>query len=327
MKKTICAFLACCLLLLAAACGGPANETGGATSSNPGSNPGNTETSGTELGENAPQEEVSSEIIPVSPNNIHNGGFVTADNGWIYYRGGSADSYTLNRMRSDGSGAEKIMSENCWYLNVVDGWMYFARGRYNGMWKARTDGTEMAQLTTEAVVYITVKDGWIYYADQYGIKRMTTDGTDETLLAERGSYPIICGEWIFYDQYPEGSWQSVFSKMRLDGSEKTELSDRYSAMYALTFDGYVYCGGEMKFPADGGDAVPVTSEAVVQDGWIYRQYDDGALFLLEPDDDKRSIKASNPNFAGEWCFFYNSSSKKMYQTEVGTSEWDLINLQ
>ena len=82
--------------------------------------------------------------------------------------------------------------------------------------------------------------------------------------------------------------------------------------------------------SDGSGAEKIMSENCwylnVVDGWIYRQYDDGALFLLEPDDDKRSIKASNPNFAGEWCFFYNSSSKKMYQTKVGTSKWDLINI-
>ena len=67
--------------------------------------------------------------------NINNRGFVTTQDGWIYFLG-------VYRGRTDGSGF-MVMNDDSkgpqgMYLNVIGGWLYYS-GQDKCIYKVRTD--------------------------------------------------------------------------------------------------------------------------------------------------------------------------------------------
>jgi outer membrane protein assembly factor BamB len=69
-------------------------------------------------------------------------------------------------------------------FNISDGWIYYSNCVSNGIYRVRTDGTERQRITEGFCFYIHIVDDWIYFNDlNYGHIFTTTfrvrmDGTD-----------------------------------------------------------------------------------------------------------------------------------------------------
>lgn len=72
-------------------------------------------------------------------NNILNGGYVSKQGEWIYYRNFSKDNL-LYKMKEDGSYKTKLTNNIASYINIVDEWIYYISS--DGIYKVRVDGTE-----------------------------------------------------------------------------------------------------------------------------------------------------------------------------------------
>jgi hypothetical protein len=158
-------------------------------------------------------------------------GMIVVDD-WIYYANRS-DSSKLYRIRTNGTEREKLSDNtNCYSVNVVGDWIYYASQQ--GIYKMRIDGTEQTKLKDSPSHSIQVIDDWIYYTNSSGINRIRTDWTgNEKLLDMAGQQLtniIVNAGWIYFNQVSLDSdlysWEdNGIYRMRLDGSEKTKISD------------------------------------------------------------------------------------------------------
>ena len=82
------------------------------------------------------------------------------------------------------------------------GWLYYQYEGDDMLYKIKTDGTGFQKLTDAAVSYYNVEGGWVYYTarDSYCLYKISTDGGTPTKLTETVTLSInIVGDWIFYE--------------------------------------------------------------------------------------------------------------------------------
>ena len=68
--------------------------------------------------------------------NIINGGIAAQAENWIYYR--SSDGEKIYKIRTDGSGREKINNDSSWEINVVGDWIYYRSGNSFFIYRIKT---------------------------------------------------------------------------------------------------------------------------------------------------------------------------------------------
>lgn len=131
------------------------------------------------------------------------------ENDKIYY----TDGQGICRMNMDGSGVERILSEQCDTVNVSGEWVYFViKGK---IYKVSVNGGESAAVNEDLnVSEINVTDDAIYYVNAQGLGKITLNGSGATVLnADWGQNVNVAGDWIF------GQKGIFFYKMKTDGSE------------------------------------------------------------------------------------------------------------
>lgn len=112
-------------------------------------------------------------------------------------------------------------------LNVADGWIFYeAEGGLHGLYKIKTDGTGRQKLDSSQISYINVKDDWIYYGIyKGGIYKIKIDGTGKQKLSDDDQSGIyIIGDLIFYEKRENNTFKSLgIFKMNFDGSNNQKL--------------------------------------------------------------------------------------------------------
>ncbi len=270
--------------------------------------------------------------------NLANGGFVAANDGWIYYNSGDY-SGSLSKMRPDGSEKTELNDEikSATEINVADGWIYF-RGDL-GLYKMRTDGTGLLKMTDFAFS-ICMDDGWLYYVNvdkgRFCLCKMHTDGTDLTQLTEGAFRITVADGWIYYTNIKD---DYSLNKIRVDGTDETKLSGRES--WCITVSGdyvYFFTSGEeyhsdlYKIRTDGTEEIKLTDKISmsfnVSNGWIYYSNIDDELSLHKmrtdgTDDVKISDKRIIFSFiAGDWIYYYADGLYRMKTDGTGNQKVD-----
>ena len=169
-------------------------------------------------------------------------GFLNAaeENGdiWLYYRNSIGnwdyegdDNNNIYKIRADGKERQKLNNDAGHFINVENGWIYYANDRNKGivrsddkeknnLYKMRTDGTENQKLNDDNNMFINVEGDWIYYQDydnyssNKSLFRMRTDGTERECLDNIFADEInIIGDFIYY--------RYAFDRFRIrkDGSD------------------------------------------------------------------------------------------------------------
>jgi hypothetical protein len=75
-----------------------------------------------------------------TPGNIINGGYAAIQGDWIYYNNASDDG-KLYKIKTDGSGRQKLNDDVSSYINVIGDWIYYTDDIGN-ICKIKTDGSE-----------------------------------------------------------------------------------------------------------------------------------------------------------------------------------------
>jgi tetratricopeptide (TPR) repeat protein len=190
------------------------------------------------------------------------GGLLTSQGDWVYYSV-PAEGYALYKMRMNGEDKQRLGSDTGCYLNVIGDWIYYCNlSKENAIFKMRTDGSEGTPITDDKCTSMAVCGEWMIYCSKNEDERlykMRLDGSERTMLCDRPvktpylmgdtvyfglrdenafcsvgleggkakklvdqriNYYCFDGDWIYYMADNKGL---VIEKMRLDGSEKTEV--------------------------------------------------------------------------------------------------------
>lgn len=218
-----------------------------------------------------------------STGNIVNGGLVASSGGWVYYRS-EADGWKLYKSLPDGSEKVKICDDMPSEINVVDEYVYYANFSDGlSLYRIKADGTGRAKLFDGWAESLNIVDGWAYFARR----------------ADAATGNRIC-------------------KMRLDGSELTELADVYAgelsagedAIFFTAFNDSTHVIHRMN--RDGAGVEPlnrVYSHFVnVQDGWLYFwNVESGRVHKMKTDGtESKSVNAEMSDYVnvdGEWIYY------------------------
>lgn len=241
--------------------------------------------------------------------NISNGGWVTTQGDWIYYRN-DALMGNLYKIKTNGKSKTQLNEDDVSYINVVGDWVYYLNNEYdefdylddylcNHLYKIKTDGTKRTMLSDDDIDSMQVQGDYIYYI-QYGkLYRMNTDGTHIYDLKTKTDEFNIEGKWIVY------KFASYLYKMKSDGTRKSKL-DTVGASFALA-DGVAYYSTiYYNFSYD-----PVLFKKVPIDGSKRAQY------LNQNDSDSGDII----NVFGNWLYYINySDNSYIYKINLDGSD-------
>ena len=265
------------------------------------------------------------EIRGNSVGNIANGGFVASQGDWIYY----CKEYDegLFKMRSDGSGKQKIGKDSASYINVKGDWLYFCNDADGGkLFRMRSDGSERKKLSNEKSIFATLVGDWIYYIaignqrEDSGIIKVRVDGSGRKKLSGTICWGLCVSQNQIY--YINMEDQDKLYCMSTEGNNVRKLdiildvdnccsynvvndfvfftdAEKLCKMYKMQIDGKVrqiinedYC-----------------SSINVVDSWVYYANEDDDKFIYKVRTDGSGRKkitdetCSRFFVAGDWIYY------------------------
>lgn len=128
---------------------------------------------------------------------------------WLYFSGNAGKSidatYNLFRIKTDGTGLQKINTGYCYGMSFSGGWLYYMKSTgYNSTYyeicRCKPDGTGEVVITNDSSGYCVVFENQLYYTNKSKILyKANTDGTNPVqLLTDEINYFIIGGGKIIY---------------------------------------------------------------------------------------------------------------------------------
>ena len=238
-------------------------------------------------------------------------GTLNVADGWIYhtqtYFTGPIHDRVMHaniyRIRTDGTGLERISDDAGLFLNVVDGWIYYVnRDSNRNLYRIRTDGTGRERLSDHVIYTMHVMDGWVFY-------NLIPRYAAETLIG------------VTFDDDIEFSESGYIYKVRTDGTERTRIS--YANSQALLpYNSWIYYADRdndlalYRMRHDGTEVMRIVDKSIhlinMVDGWLYyahfaedREY--RRLYKVRPDGTDRQLvhdsSVGHFSIAGGWIFY------------------------
>lgn len=166
-------------------------------------------------------------------------GLFASQGDWTYFANLNAN-LALYKMRSDGSGKQKIDDDGACQINVVGDWVYFSNiADKQALYKIRTDGSNKTKLVSQRCEGICVIGEWIVYvnADEGGaLYRIRNDGTQQSKIADDGCHPFSDGQRLYYSTKDE---RNLF-QTPIDGAGRQTLLSNLWHVGTFFEDGWLY---------------------------------------------------------------------------------------
>jgi hypothetical protein len=197
---------------------------------------------------------------------------------WIYFAAPGQYEGGIFKIKTDGTGLEKLSNIGNDINGVVGGWLYYnvqsgaeLDPLQKGIYRIKTDGTG-AQLLINNSEFVTcvVEGDFIYYTSQ-GIYRIKTDGTESQpqMILSDTDYGIsslnISDDWIYFSTIKSDETESFetmgYGKVRTDGTEEQQLPTD---------------GQDMSSANTLGDWIYYYSEEAIEDFKLYKMKTDGS---------------------------------------------------
>ncbi|HYF75000.1 MAG TPA: DUF5050 domain-containing protein [Candidatus Nitrosocosmicus sp.] len=269
-------------------------------------------------------EDISAELLNGTVNtmgnsnmNLMNDGFITRQGEWEFFQEGSL----IYRQKADGSQKTIIKYlYNIKNLNVVGNMIYYmVDGK---MYRMLNNGSDETRLGEDPARYMFVVGEWVYYVHDTEDKlyRMKTDGSGKALLCTEKveDINIIC-DWIYFNN-DESSKRGLY-KMKLDGTEKSRISNLFFRKMIITDSGIYYLSDNSndyntiyRASLDGKTAGKKISQKycwnfVIAGDWVYfSDYDDyNALYRVKSDGSGETRVGNFSGYRistlGDWVYF------------------------
>ncbi|KNY30098.1 leucine-rich repeat protein [Pseudobacteroides cellulosolvens] len=291
---------------------------------------------------------------PVSPTvntvgntsgNLANVGLVAQQGDWIYYVSFNGKDYTLNKMKTDGSGKKTLLYGNIFYVSVVGDWIYYSCGyRTDGsgsIGRVKTDGSGNQTLRSDTGYVrcrgFNVVGDWIYYISDERpgydrIMKMKTDGSEQKEIfktAYDNIYTInVVGDWIYFSYYTGNyPYYKYISKVKTDGSDKPQfVAENTSYAFNVVGDWVYYSSYSStdeiftlhKIKTDGTSHLNVTTDQLncyeancgfnVVGDFIYYGNANGLYKIKTDGSGKLKLASGNfgyINIVGNWIYYLN----------------------
>lgn len=225
--------------------------------------------------------------------NISEGGFMVADEDYIYYTN-SSDDFTIYRMNHDMDNKEQICPIPAFYLNLYENKLYFggAEKGHRQLFELDLNDFSYQQLCKEDVYEPKVVDGVIYYEnvdDNYSLWRYN--------ISAGGPLVKICDDYVFYCCISD---DSIYY---LDPEES------YKA-YRVDIDCTMNNSNskEILFPGEKG------REFCYADGVLYRSLATGGIYAYDTRTEQEwkisGINARSMNVYGDTIYFANADDNE-----------------
>ncbi|MDP4133201.1 MAG: DUF5050 domain-containing protein [Bacillota bacterium] len=235
--------------------------------------------------------------------NIHNDGFVTLKNKWLYYTNFN-DNDNVYRKNQDGKDIKELADGHMGYeINAIGNWLYYISGSPGEVYKVDIDGKKDILLIDKKVGNLIVTNENIFYRQSFDndwgkLYKTDLNGKNEILLANNIIEFAVSREWIYYSNREDGS--SLY-KMNFNGGNITKLNNEYSS--SINVDGeFVY----------------------------YTNYDDNQkLYKIKTDGTNKTMLSHdtcwNVNLYKNYIYYRNQSQKgRIYRMRLDGSENKMI---
>ena len=249
---------------------------------------------------------INEDIWNTGLGNTQNWGKFYADEAWNYY---IIKDWVLLKENIETKKLEKVTDNVICDLHIYGGWIYYI-GVDKGMNKAfriNKSSKEKEIIIDTPVDSIQVVNNWVYYSksdDETILFRAKADGSETEKIIEGGNFSpkswLVQNGWIYFQNLKD----STISRIRIDGSELTEISklfvepsydntsdisefddnrfeikliDKDFLYLSLENSGYIgslyYASGIYRVPINGRNPEIITSRVPVSinmdDEWLY----------------------------------------------------------
>jgi len=290
--------------------------------------------------------------------NFMQAGLVAQEGEWIYYviQNNSGNIY---RIRTDGTGKQKLTDAKCANLNIWNGWIYYCNSTERCVSKIKINGKGKKNLpNTEAYSNISIVNGCIYYINLfygYELYKMDLDGSNKQQISDEAVYAYCVSDgWIYYTPAAyitkankETDEDNCMYKMKLDGSQKEKISDDFTVYLYVMNDWIYYNNFEddykmYKIKTDGSERTKICDEKIlgpmIMEDWIYYAVEnasDSGLYKMRLDGTERT-KIFNEmglyglNYAGGWFYYLTKNGERMkfddpfYRIRIDGTEKQLV---
>ena len=216
--------------------------------------------------------------------NIGQGGLMAGDGEWVYYRSesdwGLYKARTDGSERTQLLPPEDY-APNC--INVLDGWAYFSNYRDGfSLWRVRTDGSKAEKLVDGYCYTFLVTESGIYFdcRDENNVMRTfhaELDGSAQTLLYEGCTPDTYYEDTLYLYDFRSGTLYAYNTEAK---EREILFEGKYNAAYFSADDTGVYFWDDM---CDYCHLDPETKEiTVLHQGPIgdYFNYYDGTVYYV-----------------------------------------------
>lgn len=189
-------------------------------------------------------------------------GMVAADaDGEVYYANGGILHYA-------GEDSEEICSDSAMCLNLYDGWIYYANSTdQSRLYRIRTDGTGREKLSDLRTESIEIGDGNVYFAStvlggedssECGIYLLSEDGEAEQIKQVNAEHLALWNGRLYYTDKDDGY---RMKSIRPDGTNEKTIVDDFVFTYDMSGDRIYYSTREeiRSVNANGGGKKTVLS--------------------------------------------------------------------
>ena len=183
---------------------------------------------------------------------------VNVENGWIYYAVVNKQYSILHKMKTDGTKSEKLSDDNILSLFIDNDWIYYYTD--NSLYKIKIDGTNRTKIEDTASKIISQYPSYntnnskksnntkpkvsdVSIDTEPPIEDIPEDIISDGIFGNsnanyaNGAEFTFDGEWIYYGE-PTDNYKLY--KIRENGDDKTQLSDKIHVRNLNVLNGWVY---------------------------------------------------------------------------------------
>ena len=155
--------------------------------------------------------------------NLYNAGLFCESNGTVFFSNPD-DGGSLYSMDSNGSNLKKLCNDNAMYINADDHYVYYVR-----------NNTAVSASGDTIFSYFSYNNNSLCRLDR-------KNGKIKVLDADPCIYASLIGNYIYYLHYDTETATTLY-KIKIDGSERTKLSDTY--VFTCSSDGQYFYYNDM----------------------------------------------------------------------------------
>jgi len=225
---------------------------------------------------------------------------ITVVGDWIYFISLYDDSSTyLYRIKTDGTCETKLSDDQCTWFKTSDNKIYSTSiiattGNYS-FTTMDMDGSNKVNIPVDGmIIQPALVDNYFYYIEQsttdpiyiesppLKIYKMKTDGSDKIQISSEEPNTItelkVYDNWLYFiTASNNGQNQYHLKKMKLDGTEKTNIVDVDAYAFDISEDWIYYFDPDCrlsKIKIDGSENTKISDIkghqiTDIKDGWIY----------------------------------------------------------